>query len=76
MLVAIAIGLLSLILIYLEFFVPSVVLGILGGLGFCISILLFIWESADIWPIVIFIVVMTTLLVLTIKLSLWRLKQR
>ena len=76
MLVAIGIGLLSLILIYLEFFLPGVILGILGGVGFCVSILLFIWESADLWPIVTFIAVMVVLLVLTIKLSLWKLKQK
>lgn len=76
MLVAIGVALLSLILIYLEFFVPGAVLGILGGLGFCMSILLFIWESGELWQIIIFIVLMVVLLILTIKIALWKLKQK
>lgn len=76
MLVAIAIALLSLFLIYLEFFVPGIVLGILGGTGFCISIFLFIWESGDIWPIVSFIVGCVVCLVLTIRLALHKMKQK
>ncbi|QVL56832.1 MAG: serine protease [Simkaniaceae bacterium] len=76
MLVAIGVGLLSLILIYLEFFVPGAVLGILGGVGFCISILLFIWESGNAWLIATFIVFIMALLILTIKLALWKIKQK
>lgn len=76
MLVAIGVALLSLVLIYLEFFVPGAILGILGGLGFCISILLFIWESGVLWQIITLIVVMVVLLILTIKLALRKLKQK
>lgn len=76
MLVAIGVAFLSLVLIYLEFFVPGAVLGILGGVGFFLSILLFIWESANLWQIIIFIVLIIILLVLTIKMALWKLKQK
>lgn len=76
MLVAIAIALLSLILIYLEFFVPGIVLGVLGGVGLCLSILLFIWESGDIWPIVFFVSGAVVCLILTIRLALWKMKQK
>ncbi len=76
MLIAIGIGLISLLLIYLEFFLPGAILGILGGVGFCVSILLFVWESADLWPIVMFIVSIIILLVLTIKLALWKIKRK
>jgi len=76
MIVAIGVALLSLILIYLEFFVPGAILGILGGVGFCLSILLFVWESATLWQIITFMVAITVLLVLTIKMALWKLKQK
>lgn len=76
MLVAVAIALLSLILIYLEFFVPGIVLGVLGGVGFFLSIFLFIWESGDIWPIIFFISGAVIFLILTIRLALWKMKQR
>ncbi|MDN3509650.1 MAG: NfeD family protein [Candidatus Neptunochlamydia sp.] len=76
MLAAIGIALLSLILIYLEFFVPGAVLGVLGGVGFCLSILLFIWELATPWQIIIFVIAIIVLLVLTIKMALWKLKQK
>ncbi|MCB1071654.1 MAG: serine protease [Chlamydiia bacterium] len=76
MLVAVGVALLSLILIYLEFFVPGAVLGILGGVGFCLSILLFVWESANLWQIIVFVVLIIFLLVLMIKLALWKLKQK
>lgn len=76
MLVAIAIALLSLILIYLEFFVPGIVLGVLGGAGFCISIVLFAFECGDLWPIVSFLVACVVCLVITIRLALHKMKQK
>ena len=76
MIIAIGIALLSLILIYLEFFVPGAILGILGGVGFCLSILLFIWESANLWQIIAFSVVLVVFLILTIKMALWKLKRQ
>ncbi|MDJ0651426.1 MAG: NfeD family protein [Simkaniaceae bacterium] len=76
MIVAIGIGLLSLLLIYLEFFIPGAILGILGGVGFCLSILLFIWESAIPWQISTFVITSLLSLALTIKMALWKLKQK
>ncbi|MEM8727403.1 MAG: NfeD family protein [Chlamydiota bacterium] len=76
MLIAIGIALLSLILIALEFFVPGAILGILGGVGLCLSILFFAWKSQSLWQAMIFAVVIIVLLVLTIKMTLRKLKQK
>lgn len=72
MLVAVGLALVSLILIYFEFFSSKLILGILGGLAFCLSIFLFILESGDIWPIVIFIIASILCLILTIRVALWK----
>lgn len=76
MLVAIGLALFSLILIYLEFFLPGAILGIFGGVGLFLSILLFLWESAHLWQIISFVVLICFCLVLTVKLALWKLKQK
>lgn len=76
MIVAIGVGLLGLLLIYLEFFVPGGILGILGGVAFIISIGLFFLESGRLWHSILFIVVMIILLILTIRLALWKIKQK
>ena len=76
MIVAIGVGLLGLVLIYLEFFVPGGILGALGGIAFVISIVLFVWEAGKLWSSVLFIAVMILLLILTIRLALWKIKQK
>ena len=76
MIVAIGVGLLGLVLIYLEFFVPGGILGALGGIAFIISIVLFVWESGEMWSSILFIAALIVLLILTIRLALWKIKQR
>ena len=76
MLISIGIGILSLLLIYLEFFLPGIILGAFGGVGFCFSIVFFAWKSTDISFTLIFIFSMIIALVLTIKMALWTLKKK
>ena len=76
MVVAIGLGFVGLLLIYLEFFVPGGILGVLGGIMMLVSITLFIWEQTHIYWIFIYILALILLLVFTIRLALWKLKQK
>lgn len=76
MIVAIGVGLLGLVLIYLEFFVPGGILGVLGGIAFLLSCVLFVWEAGETWYSVVFVLALIVLLVLVIRLTLWKLKQK
>lgn len=76
MIVAMGLGLLALMLIYLEFFVPGGILGVLGGVAFLISVVLFFWEKGEAWPSMVFLVAMILLLLLVIRLALWKLKKK
>ncbi|MCB1110581.1 MAG: serine protease [Chlamydiia bacterium] len=76
MIVAIGVGLLGLVLIYLEFFVPGGILGTLGGVAFILSAILFAWEAGHLWMGVVFIGVMVCLLLVSIRLALWKLKKK
>ena len=76
MIVAIGVGLLGLILIYLEFFVPGGILGVLGGCAFLIANFLFVFEAGAVWYSVLFAVVMVVLLIATIRLALWKIKKK
>ncbi|MCB1107910.1 MAG: hypothetical protein KDK76_07440 [Chlamydiia bacterium] len=76
MIVAIGIALLSLLLIYLEFFVPGGVLGVIGGIGFVFSFIFYAWMAGSYWSSLIFILIMTTLLVLMVQLARWKMKRK
>ena len=76
MIVAIGVGLLGLILIYLEFYVPGGILGVLGGLAFLISTVLFVWEAGDALYSALFVIVMVALLIFTIRFALWKIKKK
>ena len=75
MIVAMGLGLLGLVLIYLEFFMPGGILGVLGGIAFIASTVLFVL-AAEMWYSALFIAVMIVLLILTIRLALWKIKQK
>ena len=75
MMTAMCIAAFSLILIYLEFFLPGAVLGMIGGLGVACSIGLFIWQSDHFFKSLTFSLAVGILLGLTIKLALWKLKK-
>lgn len=70
------IGLVALILIHLEFFVPGGILGTLGGIAFLFSLALFVWEVGSGLTSLIYVIVMILLLIFTIRFSLWRMKQK
>ena len=75
MLVAIALGLVGLLLIYFEFFVPGGILAVLGGLFLISGLVLCVWEqSALIW-ILFYVIGVIVLLVATIRLAIWKVKR-
>ncbi|NGX51013.1 MAG: hypothetical protein K1060chlam2_00870 [Chlamydiae bacterium] len=76
MIVAIGLGIIGLLLIYFEFFVPGGILGILGGILLLTGLGLFIWEQTHIYMIFIYFLVFAFLLVFTIRFALWKLKQK
>lgn len=76
MIVAIGIGILGLLLIYFEFFVPGGILGVLGGLLMLLGIALFIWEQTHLYWIVIYVIALVILLIFTIRFALWKIKQK
>jgi len=75
MLVAIGLGIIGLILIYFEFFVPGGILGTLGGLFLVAGLLLSIWEQTALIWILVYAVGLILMLVLTIRLALWKIKK-
>ena len=75
MLVAIGLGIIGLILIYFEFFVPGGILGTIGGLFLAAGLFLSIWEQTSLIYALFYIVGVIIFLVLTIRVALWKIKQ-
>jgi len=75
MLIAVVLALVGLLLIYFEFFVPGGILGILGGVSMVGGLIVFIWEQGDLIWTIVYIVALIALLVLTIRLALWKIKK-
>ena len=75
MLIAIAVALAGLLLIYLELFVPGGILGVLGGIVLVFSLTLFIWQKKGIMWDAIFAIVLVLFVGLTIKFALYRIKK-
>ncbi|MBF5060058.1 NfeD family protein [Candidatus Neptunochlamydia vexilliferae] len=76
MIIAIGIGLAGLFLIYLEFFVPGGILGILGGIAYATSLFLFVWAAKSTTLSLVYMILMILLLVATVKFALWKVKQK
>jgi len=76
MLIAIALTLIGFLLIYLEFFVPGGILGLLGGIACIFGLLLFLWKAGSSWLSLLFIASFILLLIFTIKLALRKIKKR
>jgi membrane-bound ClpP family serine protease len=76
MIVAIGLGILGLILIYFEFFVPGGILGVLGGVFILAGISLSIWEQRHMYWVFLYVLALVFLLVFTIRFALWKLKQK
>jgi len=68
---AIGCSCLGLLLIYIEFFTPGGVIGVLGGVALFCGGILFVRRQPYALPIITYVVVILILLVLTIKLALW-----
>lgn len=75
MLVAIGLGIIGLILIYFEFFVPGGILGVLGGLFIVGGLFLSIWEQTSLIYALFYVIGVIIFLVLTIRLALWKIKR-
>lgn len=76
MILILGLGLLSLALIYFEFFVPGGILGVLGGLFLLLSTLLFIWVHPQLYWVLLYLVVAVLLVVMVIRLALAAVKKR
>lgn len=74
MFIAIALGIIGLLLIYFEFFLPAGFMAIAGGILLVGSTILFAIKSPGFLSISIYFIVMIALLVLVCKLALWRIK--
>ena len=75
MLIAIGLGVIGLILIYFEFFVPGGILGTLGALFLVSGVVFCFWKQVDmIWG-ALYIFLLVIGLVLTIRLALWKIKK-
>ena len=76
MLIAIAIVLAGLLLIYLEFFVPGGILAVLGSLACLFGLFLFIWQARSLPLSLLFIALFIATIVGVIKLALAKIKKR
>lgn len=76
MIIAIGLGLIGLLLIYFEFFVPGGILGVVGGIVILVSISLFAWENIPIYWIFLYILALILLIIITVRLALWVLKKQ
>lgn len=65
---------LGLILIFIEFYVPGAVMGIVGGLLVFISIIIFAMESQSPLAITAYIIAVGVILGFLIKFALWRIR--
>ncbi len=64
----------GLILVYLEFYLPGAILGILGSALLLASIMIFIVEHDSWISILLFIIALFSLLTLLIKFALWQIR--
>lgn len=76
MIIAIGLGLIGLLLIYFEFFVPGGILGVIGAITILASIALFAWENIPVYWTFFYVLSLIALLITTIRLALWILKKK
>ncbi len=75
MLLAVGFSLIGLLLVYFEFFVPGGILGVVGGLLIILGVIFAIWKHTSLFWLFFYLFAVIALLVLTIKLALWRIKK-
>lgn len=66
----------SLVLIYLEFYLPGGVMGIAGGILFILSLLFFAIQSETWPPVLVFAVSAFIVLAVMIRFVLWRIRSK
>ena len=66
--------LVGLLLIFLEFYLPGAILGVMGGVLLFASILLFAWQSVSVFMTIVYIVGVAIALLLLIRFALWRIR--
>jgi len=76
MILAVGLGLIGLLLIYFEFFVPGGILGVMGGGLIFVSMILFAWKSTSLYWIVFDIFAFLFLLIVTMRIAFWRIKKK
>jgi len=74
MVLALGLTALGLLLIFLEFYVPGGIIGILGGISLVIGAVLFFKEELPLWVSIIYLILLLVLLVGTIRFALWRIR--
>ncbi len=74
MLFALGLGLLGLILIYFEFFVPGGIIGAIGGILLLGSVVVFVMNQGGFIWILSYIIILIALLIFVIRFALWRVR--
>ena len=64
----------GLLLIFIEFYIPGAIMGIVGGLMVFTSIIMFAMQSQSPWEIAIYVVVVGIVLGYLIKFAIWRIR--
>lgn len=71
---ALGLGLLGLVLIYLEFFLPGGVIGVIGGALLLSGFVIFVFQNPSVLSIVISFVSLVLLSIFVCKLALWQIR--
>ena len=65
----------GLLLLFLEFFVPGAVFGILGGIAIAASLFYFAIENHSPWELLLYFLAVGILLFYLVKFTLWRIRK-
>lgn len=77
MLIIVSTAILGLLLIYFEFFLPGIILGVLGGILLVLSIVLYVFlMSPDVLSLIIYIISLLICVLLMVRLALATVKRK
>lgn len=65
----------GLLLIFLEFYLPGAILGIIGGVMIVLSIILFAIQTQSVWGVIFYSVASIALLLILVKFAIWKIKR-
>jgi len=74
MITALILLIIGFVLVFIEFFLPGIVMGVMGGILILASIILFAVESNSIIATFVFVVASITALALLVKFALWKMQ--